>query len=140
MKVELAKAFMRRALEDLDSAKILLEKGKHADSVYHAEQASQKGMKAVLILFGTEVLEHRVSHLFKDKVCVQYPELEGVAEIASRVEDHWLRPRYPIATRRGLLDPLEIYDEKLATSVLRDAEKVVEKLREFLEEEFDLRV
>ncbi len=138
MKEELAKAFFERAKEDLESAEILFKNKKYTDCIFHCEQAVQKSLKSVLILFGIEVYEHRVSHIFKDEVAIKYPELEEISKVASEIEDHWLKTRYPIKTKDKIFNPLKYYNEKIAKEILEKAKKVLSEIEKFLKENFGL--
>jgi len=54
-----------------------------------------------------EILEQRVASLFDDLVVSKYPELEKLAKIAYELERHWLKPRYPLITKRGIFNPIK---------------------------------
>ncbi len=131
-------AWLRRAEEDLRVAKILLENKAFADATYHAQQAAEKAAKAVLITMNIEVAGHKVGSIFYDNVALQYPELEKVADAIIRLEKHWLKPRYPLKTSRGLFDPLSYYTEDIARDAIRDAEFVVNEIKKFLKNELGL--
>ena len=132
--------WMKRAEEDLRVARILLENSAFADSVYHAQQAAEKAAKALLMLMNVEVMEHKVGGIFYDSVAIHYPELEEVSDAIVRLEKHWVKPRYPIKTSRGIFDPLKYYNRDIAKKAIKDAEFVVKRIKEFIEKEFGIKV
>ena len=139
--VKIVKAWMERSEADLKTADGALEKKVYADVVYHCEQAVQKAIRAVLVLFEIrEIAEHRVASLFDDRVVSQYPELEKLAKIAYEIERHWLKSRYPLLTKRGIFNPLKFYKRKFAKKCLNNAKFFVKRMKKFLKENFNLSV
>jgi len=51
-------------------------------SLYHLQKCAEKTLKAVLILLGKEMYEHRVAPIFRDEVATNYDYLylEEIAE------------------------------------------------------------
>ncbi len=104
--IKLVKAWLERSGADLVTAEAAFERRVYADVVYHSEQAVQKAIKAVLVLFGLkEITEHRVASVFDDVVVSKYPELEPLVKIAYEIERHWLKTRYPLITKSGIFNP-----------------------------------
>jgi len=109
--IKLAKAFARRAELDLKSAKVLLDAGIYADSVYHAQQSVEKIVKALLILENKFVRTHFVSSIF-ERVIRKFEEkwrkrLEELIPIIVRLEENWVLPRYPEPFGEEIWDPLK---------------------------------
>jgi HEPN domain-containing protein len=52
---DIAKAFLREAQSDLNSARVLLSAGEYARCIAHAQQTVEKTLKAVLAARGTIV-------------------------------------------------------------------------------------
>jgi len=136
--MEYAKIWLKEAERELEAAKILLEKGLYEMCVYHAQQAAEKAIKAVLILLGKEIYEHRVTAIFRDEMIkYDFPCLEEVVNKAFWLEQHWLRSRYPIKKVNGKVEvPYELYDENTAKRAIEYAEFVLSKIKEFLKKEF----
>ncbi len=141
--MEYAKVWIKEAERELEAAKVLFEKGLYEMCVYHAQQTAEKSLKSVLILLGKEVYEHRVTSIFRDEVLIKYdyPYLEEIVNKAFWLEQHWLKSRYPLKKVNGKIDvPYQIYTKDVAKKALEYAEFVLEKIKEFLREEFLLDV
>ncbi len=138
--LELARSFMKKALRDLRSAEVLFNEKIFEDSAYHAQQAAEKAMKALLILKGKLVFEHRIASLFRDEFLIIPPKgweekLRKAVIYAFNLESHWIKPRYPFENENGFWDPTEAYNEEITRELLEQARFVVETLRKFAKEE-----
>lgn len=142
-RVEYAKVWIEEASRELNAAKILLENGIFELSVYHSQQCAEKALKAVLILLGKEIYEHRVSGIFRDEVAIRYefPSLNEIVAKAFWLEQHWLSSRYPFKKVNGsVVVPYKTYKEEDAKKAFEYASFILEKIKEFLREEFLLDV
>ncbi|MEA3198589.1 MAG: uncharacterized protein QOE90_17 [Thermoplasmata archaeon] len=87
---ETASEWMRHAQEDLDAARLLEGGGLHALAAFHAQQAAEKAMKAVLILRGRGLARtHDVQRLAADaKAPTNIAEIVSAAErLRARLRD-----------------------------------------------------
>ncbi len=142
-KVEYAKVWVEEASRELYAAKLLLENDIFELSVYHSQQCAEKALKAVLILLGKEIHEHRISGIFRDEVAIKYdfPYLNEIVNKAFWLEQHWLSSRYPFKKINGnVVIPYRIYKKEDAQKALEYASFILEKIKEFLREEFLLDV
>jgi HEPN domain-containing protein len=115
--------WLATARGDLQAARVLLNSGQHNLAAFHAQQAAEKGLKAVLAEAG---------RLFRGHACVDLlAELrsDGVAipadldSIARRLDLHYIQSRYP----NGLGgDPTHYYDAGIAAEALGHAERLLE--------------
>jgi len=60
------KKWLKLAEVDLNVSKILIESKNYSNSAYHSQQSSEKAVKAILILMGEQIYEHKVSSDFYD--------------------------------------------------------------------------
>jgi len=89
------------AVEDLEVAKILAREGRFARAYFHAHQGAEKALKALLIreagryepIYGVrEPLEMY-------RVFLEAPD--GLLRAASKLDSHYIPPRYPNAWPSG---------------------------------------
>jgi HEPN domain-containing protein len=103
--LDLARLYLRKAGEDLDAARILIDSARAADAVvgFHAQQAVEKAAKAVLAGQGIEVPKtHDLRFLF-DRAAA------GGLQVPDDVRDaRWLTP-WSVEFRYGdeLTNPLD---------------------------------
>ncbi len=129
MDIEFAKTFMKKSAEDLESAKILYEKGIYSNALYFAQQAAEKAAKALLILYGKYVPEHLISDVVMSLINEVSEELEKkierIAEILFRLEKYWLKSRYPLKKGNKIWDPTKEYSKKEVSESIKMAKEVI---------------
>lgn len=137
-----AKLWMQRAKSNLDMAKLGFENNIFPESVYNSQQTAEKTLKSVLVLFGQDLNEHKVTNYFDDLVNLKYNfDFEKIIENSFELERHWLSSRYPIKKRDNtLINPNDLYDKKKTQELLKKGEFVFKKINEFLDKEFDLKI
>ena len=91
-------------------------------------------MKSLLILNKVDVREHIVSqHLVRDIGQLIPPEddklFESVIEALVKLEQHWIKPRYPYITSRFEWDPEDEYTQDKAENAVKTAEYVISQIR-----------
>jgi HEPN domain-containing protein len=128
---EQARWWLRTAEGDLDAARILLDAGRFNLCAFHAQQAAEKALKAVLAQRGKAHRGHSALELLGAL------EVEGVragpdAAAAARLLDlHYVQSRYP----NGLGgDPTLYYDQPMAEECLDHAQLILRFTREHLSE------
>ncbi len=139
----LARLYFKKAAADLESAKSLLEAKHYANTVFLAQQSADKAAKAVLALKGMEVREHVVSGFLASEVLSFVPEewedrLRGVIRDLVSLEEHTIRPRYPIVTPARVWDPEKGYDGKVAVDAVDKATRILRILTRLAEETLGL--
>lgn len=138
--MKLAWLFMKKASNDLKSAKILLEEEQHADSTYHSQQCAEKITKTFLILEDNFVTDHRVVKILRKVMKNKFeinPEFRKILKNIRELEKHWIKPRYPFIGKKLIWDPEKEYTKEIAKEALEKAEFVFNTLKEFLKEEYD---
>lgn len=141
-RIEEAKLWMNRAKSNLYMAKLGFENKILPESVYNSQQVAEKTLKSVLVLFGEDRNEHKVTNYFDDLVNLKYDfDFDTIIENSFELERHWLSSRYPIKKRDNtMINPDELYNKIKTEKLLKKAEYVFKKVNEFLEKELDLKL
>ena len=95
---EEATRWLTQAIEDLETAQILLGSGRYGPCAFYCQQAAEKALKAVLYDTGERPWGHSLSSLL-DQICVVLkidPAASPQTE-AQALDEHYMRPRYPDA-------------------------------------------
>lgn len=114
-----AQLWWDQAQADLDSAEAILDVGKYYVSVFLAQQAVEKGLKA-LYLERVHEMPPRTHNINRMAAELDVPEkyLDGIRNLSTE----YITTRYPDAAY-GL--PAEIYDEDIASDHVRLAKEVI---------------
>jgi HEPN domain-containing protein len=125
--------WFRTAEDDLDSAKILKDNGKHAHSCFHSQQAAEKSLKAVWYLVDEDPWGHSIKKLIEDLESVspdRYNEFEPLTRRALILDRFYIPTRYP----NGLPDitPDVAFTGEDAEECINHAQKIVDAVRLFL--------
>ena len=134
------KDWIEMALEDLDAAATDFTEARYPASVFHAQQCTEKLLKAVLYFFG---IIHKKTHfpagiLAED--ILNNPEMTlelqldkeqiklllKMVDNASSLEEQRSMPRYGWETRDRIIKPSEIYDELKAKEIMDRALKTLD--------------
>ena len=124
--------WIEMALEDLDSAVASVTEGRYPGSVFHAQQCTEKLLKAVLYFFG---IIHEKTHfpsdilaedILNDPVMTRELQLDKaqiklllkMVDNASSLEKQRSMPRYGWETRDRIIKPSEIYNEPKAKEIV----------------------
>jgi len=119
-----------QALEDLKTAEILLKAGRYYASVFFAQQAAEKALKALYTHLRGELppLTHNLLELLR-RLGVNR---EDLIDAAADLTPEYIVTRYPNAAG-GI--PAELYNERSAREHLEKARLIVDFCREVLESE-----
>ena len=118
-----------QALEDLETAKVMLETRRYYASAFFSHQAAEKALKAIFIHLKREIspnthnLLELLEHLNIDD--------EEVVDAAMELNPEYVVSRYPDAAN-GI--PAQMYNERIAKERYKKALRIVEYCRERLEE------
>jgi HEPN domain-containing protein len=139
-KIKEVENWLNLAKEDLIVSELLYKNKKYSNSVYHAQQASEKAVKAILILLDEQIYEHKISSFFYDLVYTKFPYdyIEEIYFNLSKLETHWLKSRYILKNKNTIINPLEVYNKKNSKELIEISKKTLELSKKFLKEEFDL--
>lgn len=110
------------ALDDLDSAKIMLREGKHNNVCYFSQQAVEKGLKGYLQ--EKRVTPPKIHNLVELlKLCQQYDQSFSEYSSQARVLNQFYIPtRYPVAPPGSTENGMPSKD--LALKAIRYAEEI----------------
>jgi HEPN domain-containing protein len=110
--------WLRQAIDDLETARILLDADRFGPCAFFCQQSAEKSLKAVIYDADERPWGHSIPSLL-DQVCAVLriePELTPGAE-AEALDEHYIRPRYPDARSREEAG----YDRTTAEDALRFA-------------------
>jgi len=114
--------WMAQANEDINTAQILFDSERYGPAAFFFQQSAEKAIKAALYRSGERPWGHSVASLL-DQLCVTLgikPSTAPQAE-AQRLDEHYVRPRYPDARSDAEL----AYDEETAQDALQDAQALL---------------
>ncbi|MDK2373025.1 MAG: HEPN domain-containing protein [Candidatus Korarchaeota archaeon] len=120
-----SEALWKQGLEDLKTAKVLLEAGRYYASVFFSHQAAEKFLKAAYIELKRELYPktHNLVELGKAL------GMEDLMENLMELNPEYSVTRYPDAAN-GI--PAEMYNENIARKHIRTAERVMEVCRRLM--------
>jgi HEPN domain-containing protein len=126
-----AQRWLITAEDDLDTAKILYEKGKYAHACFHTQQAGEKALKALWFFLDLEPWGHSVRLLIdelKEKSRPVYLRLSKEASRAAVLDRYYIPTRYPdglpdIRPDQAFMDDDAVLGMKLAAELVRFVNK-----------------
>lgn len=122
--------WLRQAEADLEAARLLRER-LAALACFHAQQAAEKALKAVLYAAGERVvLGHSLSAL-GEAVSQQSPGYEPLREAVAKLDRFYIPTRYPNALPQGA-DPASAFDPADAQAAIDSAQKALDHARGYL--------
>ena len=127
MSSDIACRWMRKSVNDLEVAELILENGYPGESTFHSQQAAEKALKALLVALGVQPpRSHNIRYLLRileeNGVDTTLPGRAG----AERLTAYAVEARYP--------DFGEEPTPEEALEALETARKVVEWAKERLRE------
>ncbi|MCS7113536.1 MAG: HEPN domain-containing protein [Candidatus Bathyarchaeota archaeon] len=123
--------WLREAEEDLESARILLDGGQYHHVCFHAQQAAEKAVKAILRGLHKARTSRSILDLLRE-VSKDISISEDLLDYAKILDQYYIPPRYPNAFSEGT--PSEYYTRRQAEEALRYAEEVVGFARRIVRE------
>lgn len=118
--------WLRTAEGDLEGARLLLEGGRHNLVAFHAQQAAEKALKAVLAARGHSLRTHAATELLTSLRDLGVSAPDELSNAARRLDLHYIQSRYP----NGLGgDPTTYYDEEIARESVELAERFLRYAR-----------
>jgi HEPN domain-containing protein len=125
--------WFKTAEDDLDSARILKDNGKHAHSCFHAQQAAEKSMKAVWYFLDDDPWGHSVKKLIDDLESINsafHKKFDPLSRVALVLDRFYIPTRYP----NGLPDitPDVAFTGEDAEECINHAEKIIDMVRSVL--------
>ncbi len=137
--------WMMIAIEDYSDAIADFKEGRYPSSVFHAQQCTEKALKALLSFFG---IAHEKTHFPSDILgenILTDPEISSkfqlekeqiqwmlkMTELASIIEGQRTMPRYGWETRDRIIKPSEIYNKEKADEIIRYSIEILNLLSHF---------
>ena len=112
----------RAAQRDQEMARTLLAAGYLEGTAFHAQQAAQKALKALLAARGNVGCIHASVHLLTALHDASVDTPESVHAAAKRLDLHYINARYPNGVGGT---PEDFYDQALAEELLAYMETVL---------------
>jgi len=126
-----ARRWLETAIEDLDAARVLLEKEKFSHACFFAQQCGEKSLKALWYSLGQESWGHSIQKLIEE-----LPQGNARAKLTGLLEDGAVLDRYYIPTRypNGLPDltPGRVYFRKDAELCISSGQRLVDQVKELM--------
>ena len=125
--------WLTTAVDDLETAEILIKNEKFAHSCFHAQQAAEKAIKAVWYFSDADPWGHSIRKLIEDLNDVDvslYNELKGLVRIGMVLDRFYIPTRYP----NGLPDitPDKAFDKDDAQDCINDSDRIIESVKSIL--------
>ena len=110
-----ARRWLTQARDDWEAGKLLLERGKHAQAAFLAQQAGEKALKALWIALGLDPWGHSLARLLRDLPPEEAPFFHPLLPQALALDKLHIPTRYPDALPG--LTPKEAYTEEAKKAV-----------------------
>ncbi len=125
-----AKRWFNQALEDLESAKILLNNKRYYLVCFLCQQIVEKALKSV-IYFNKEdlVIGHSVKKL-ADWAGEFDEDFKKLGEKISILDTYYITTRYPNGLPDGI--PAEVFNKNIAQSAFELTEETIQAVRKYL--------
>jgi HEPN domain-containing protein len=132
---EIARAFLIESEVDFQIARILYQNGFNSRTVFFAQQASEKIVKACLALKGIFITDHNLSSVFTNVYRDQIQEMDRIISAITELERHGTRSRFPLYHRPNLpiWIPSNEYKEDDAMNCLANLEVIFKTLKIFID-------
>jgi len=132
---EIARAYLIESEVDFEISRILYQNGFNSRTVFSAQQASEKVVKACLALKGIYTTDHNLSSIFINVYGNQIPEIDRIANAITELERHGTRSRFPLYHRPNLpiWIPSRDYTVDDAMNCLANLEFIFKTLKDFLD-------
>ena len=130
---EEATRWLLQAENDMEAARFSTGGGFHAQACFMAQQSSEKALKALLYLRGDRyVLGHSTRELL-ERLAQDYPKLAEYRDIASRLDQYYITPRYPNAHPGVALAPFQVFTQGQAQEAGEWAKDILAEVRRLVD-------
>jgi HEPN domain-containing protein len=131
----IARAYAIESEADFQVARLLSQTEFHSRTIFMAQQATEKIVKACLALRGIYTTDHNMSALFKAVYGAEMPEAEDILRAVDALERHGARVRFPLFQRPDLpiWIPSQSYRAEDAQRAFQMASTVIDTLRGYLD-------
>jgi HEPN domain-containing protein len=111
---------------DLEMAQKLLDGGFYEGCAFHAQQAAEKQLKALLLEKGYALRTHSNVALLEESKRLGLPVTSELEHCARKLDSHYISARYPNGVGGS---PQSFFDEIIAREAIACAEKLMEFIR-----------
>ncbi|MBI5190210.1 MAG: HEPN domain-containing protein [Nitrospirae bacterium] len=134
----IARAYLIEGDVDIKMARLAFINSFYSRSVFFSQQASEKAVKACLVMKEVFSSDHNITALFRALYESRIRDFEQVQAAAVRLERYGAKARFPLYQRPDLpiWVPSHSIKEAEAGECLEGGELVYNRLREYLEEAF----
>jgi len=131
----IAKAYLIESEVDYKIAVLLSGTEYHSRTIFLAQQAVEKMVKACLALRSITTTDHNMSSLFKAVYGPELPDANELVRAVDALERHGARVRFPLFHRPELpiWIPSQSYREEDARRALQTATTVINALRPYVD-------
>ena len=128
---EEGRRWLRQARQDMDDTRYNQTGGRYHLACFLAQQAAEKALKGYLYAQGEErVWGHSVAELARQSA--EYdPGFETLIGVGGGLDRHYIPTRYPNGLPGGI--PAEAFDADDAEKAIRQAQRIIRQVVEFLE-------
>ncbi len=123
-----ARRWLSEARWNLETARILHERGRYNAACFYAHQAAEMAVKALLISRNESPWGHGVRALLERYSEISGEDVSRLLPHARELDRHYIPSRYPNAHPYGA--PHEAYDEPTSAKAIRSAEQILSYVEE----------
>ncbi|MGQ4873139.1 MAG: HEPN domain-containing protein [Promethearchaeota archaeon] len=118
------KIWLEEAEWDLENAEILYKNKRYNTAVFHAQQASEKAVKALLASQNINGWGHSIVNLLSKYHKEFNREIENIIKFAMFLDKHYILTRYPDALPG--IAPHNAYNKEEAEVSINQAKKIID--------------
>jgi HEPN domain-containing protein len=135
---KIARAYLVEGEVDMQMARVAFINSFYSRAIFFAQQASEKAVKASLVMKGIFTNDHNMSGLFRALFEGKIDSFAEVMNAIERLERYGAKARFPLFQRADLpiWVPSESLKEGEARESLEKGELVFHKVRDYLEGEY----
>ncbi|WP_008307868.1 HEPN domain-containing protein [Leptolyngbya sp. PCC 6406] len=125
-----ADRWYRQSIDDLDAAQALIAAHKFAQACFYAQQATEKGLKAVWISLDSDPWGHFYTRLIRDLPQPAQSHFQSLINLALALDKLYIPTRYPNALVE--LTPAEAFTQGEAQTALAAAQRLLHQVEQWL--------
>ncbi len=126
-----ARRWLSEARWDLETARILHDRGRYNAACFYAHQAAEMAVKALLISRNESPWGHGVRALLERYSEISGEDVSHLLPHARELDRHYIPSRYPNAHPYGT--PHEAYDEPTSMRAIESAELILDYVKDRLD-------
>jgi len=119
-----SKDWLQQAKRDLEHASKDVSDAYYEHACFEAQQAAEKGVKAVYQHLHSDAWGHRVSKLLQELSDLGEPAPADLIDDGKILDQYYVPTRYPNGFESGA--PMDFFTEEQASDAVRRAEKIIQ--------------